>query len=424
MGTIDTAGADDDVRRLLADLEAAVRAGDRTLAHEIGSRIEAALMRRIEAARADAAAWADASLRRVAELLGEVDRTADRGPSRRMMAGAEAAGGAAAATGATVFPVWFGTNRTPAGDGFGGMRSKQTTFGVAMVSVPEAHRFGEVGSSWWTKLVRLDVRDDTLGVQRINRLTAAAFAADVAAAVQAGKTADGPPRALVFIHGFNVSFAEAAVRAAQLGVDLGVPGATAFFSWPSRGSLTAYAADEATIEASEAAIADFLAEFGRASGAEQVDVVAHSMGNRGLLRALQRIAADATRRTRVRFGQIILAAPDVDRDLFLDLAHLYPEHCDRCTLYASNRDTAVHASAWVHWGARAGYFEPYTVTAGVDTIAVPDFNVDLLGHGYFATADRLLHDIWNLLHHPAPPERRQGLLPMHLADGAAWRFRR
>jgi hypothetical protein len=257
------------VRRLLADLEAAVRAGDRTLAHEIGSRIEAALMRRIEAARADAAAWADASLRRVAELLDEVDRTADRGPSRRMMAGAEAAGG-----GATVFPVWFGTNRTPAGDGFGGMRSKQTTFGVAMVSVPEAHRFGEVGSSWWTKLVRLDVRDDTLRVQRIHRLTAAAFAADVAAAVQAGKTADGPPRALVFIHGFNVSFAEAAVRAAQLGVDLGVPGATAFFSWPSRGSLTAYAADEATIEASEAATSCRAA----ASGASGVEVEEEDMG--------------------------------------------------------------------------------------------------------------------------------------------------
>ena len=50
------------------------------------------------------------------------------------------------------------------------------------------------------------------------------------------------------------------------------------------------------------------------------------MGNRGPLRALLRIAADAETRGKVKFGQIFLAAPDIDRYLFLDLAHLYPEH--------------------------------------------------------------------------------------------------
>ena len=42
-----------------------------------------------------------------------------------------------------------------------------------------------------------------------------------------------------------------------------------------------------------------------------------------VLRALQRIAANAETRGKVKFGQIFLAAPDVDRDLFLDLARLY-----------------------------------------------------------------------------------------------------
>ena len=290
--------------------------------------------------------------------------------------------------------------------------------------VPEAHRFGEVGTSWWTKLRRLDLRDDTLRVQRIRTLGETDFFTEVSNAVKEARDPDGPPQALVFIHGFNVSFEEAAVRAAQLGVDLDVSGATAFFSWPSRGSVAAYTADEATIDASERAIADFLTDFGRRCGAERVDVIAHSMGNRGLLRALQRIAADAERRSEVKFGQIILAAPDVDRDLFLDLAHLYPEFCDRCTLYASNRDVAVHASSWVHWGHRAGYFQPYTVTAGVDTIAVPNFNVDLLGHGYFAAAERLLHDMWTILRHASPPGKRQGIEAMQLDNGGAWRFRR
>jgi pimeloyl-ACP methyl ester carboxylesterase len=101
------------------------------------------------------------------------------------------------------------------------------------------------------------------------------------------------PHALCFLHGFNVTFADAAIRAAQIGYDLKVPGATAFFSWPSRGSVAAYPVDEASIEASERAITDFLVDFTAHCGAEKVHVIAHSMGNRGLLRALQRIAAQA-----------------------------------------------------------------------------------------------------------------------------------
>jgi hypothetical protein len=74
----------------------------------------------------------------------------------------------------------------------------------------------------------------------------------------------------------------------------------------------------------------------RTARRRQVHVIAHSMGNRGLLRALQRIAANAGTRGKVKFDQVLLAAPDVDRDLFLNLARLYPEHAERTTLYASN----------------------------------------------------------------------------------------
>ncbi|MCY3015721.1 MAG: alpha/beta hydrolase [Planctomycetota bacterium] len=419
----------DELTRLLGELEAAVKAGDRARAHDVAGKIEGLILRNIEQERAKTEESYRRSLAKVVELLAIVDRPAParrRATDDRTLAGPNTARAMAAGEerSGRVFPVWFGTNREPLGDGFGNKRAGKTTLGVAEVYVPEAHRFGEVGTSWWTKLRRLDLRDDTLRVQRIHSLDVAAFFAQVDAAVKAARNPDGPPQALVFIHGFNVSFEEAAVRAAQLGVDLDVSGATAFFSWPSRGSVAAYTADEATIDASERAIADFLTDFGRRCGAERVDVIAHSMGNRGLLRSLQRIAADAERRSKVKFGQIILAAPDVDRDLFLDLAHLYPEFCDRCTLYASNRDVAVHASSWVHWGHRAGYFQPYTVTAGVDTIAVPNFNVDLLGHGYFAAAERLLHDMFTILRHASPPGRRQGIEAMPLDNGGAWRLRR
>jgi esterase/lipase superfamily enzyme len=328
-------------------------------------------------------------------------------------------------TNGVVYPVWFGTNRRP--DGRGGYTSErhaQTTLGRVLVHVPQAHRFGEIGNSFWQRLLRFDLRDDRLRVQEVATRGPDDFFAEVGEALAAAAASGDQPQALVYLHGYNTSFDEAAIRAAQIGFDLKVPGATAFFSWPSRGTVAAYPADEATIEASEGAIARFLKDFAAGCGNAKVNVIAHSMGNRGLLRALQRIAADAETRGGLTLGQVFLAAPDIDRGLFLDLAHLYPRFCERTTLYASDADLAVHASARLHDAPRAGYFRPYSVAPGIDTVAVPDFNLDLLGHGYFAQAEALLHDLFDLVRHGHPPERRQRLEPAFEDGVAFWQLRR
>lgn len=327
---------------------------------------------------------------------------------------------------AVLYPVWFGTNRKPlpGGGGFGTARDAKSHRGRVTVRIPRGHRFGETGSPWWKKLFRFDLRDDTLRLSELGLQDVDAFYAGIARAMREAESNAGASQALVFIHGFNVSFEEAAIRAAQIGYDLKVPGATAFFSWPSRGEVAAYPADEASIEASERAIADFLVEFAERSSAGTLHVIAHSMGNRGFLRALQRIAADADARSKVKFGQIFLAAPDVDRDLFTDLAYLYGQFAQRTTLYASARDLPVHLSAKLHDAPRAGYFRPYTVTRGVDTIAVPDFDVDLLGHSYFAQAEALLHDIFDLMRNDRAPAGRQRLRGAREDDVDFWRFDR
>jgi esterase/lipase superfamily enzyme len=66
---------------------------------------------------------------------------------------------------------------------------------------------------------------------------------------------------VIFVHGYNVSFEQAALRAAQIGFDLSVKGAMGFFSWPSQGTLGGYISDEASVEASEAAIMEFMTDF-------------------------------------------------------------------------------------------------------------------------------------------------------------------
>ena len=84
----------------------------------------------------------------------------------------------------------------------------------------------------------------------------------------------------------------------------------------------------------------------------------------------------------------------------------------------------MHLSAKLHDAPRAGYFTPYTVAAGVDTVAVPDFDIDLLGHGYFAQAEALLHDIHDLMRHDEPPVRRQRIVPTVHQDMSFWKLRR
>ena len=398
---------------LLTDLAAAVRANDHPRAQQLARTI-------LQQLATEAAGHASVE-RQVHELLAEPAAAGAPHELLDLDAFDTERGGMTQEDRDVVYPVWFGTNRKPAanGAGFTHERHATTTRGRVLVQVPHAHRFGETGNAFWKRLLRFDLRDDRLRVQEVAQRERNAFFAEIADAMRAARDGGSAPHALFFLHGFNVTFEEAAIRAAQIGCDLKVPGATAFFSWPSRGSVTAYPADEASIEASEQAITDFLVDFTTHCGAEKVHIIAHSMGNRGLLRVLQRIAANAQTRGKVKFGQIFLAAPDVDRDLFLDLAHLYPMHSERTTLYASDCDLPVHLSSKLHDAPRAGYFAPYTVAPGVDTVAVPDFDIDMLGHGYFAQAAGLLHDIYDLMRHDEAPGKRQRLSAA-LHEGASF----
>jgi esterase/lipase superfamily enzyme/GNAT superfamily N-acetyltransferase len=318
--------------------------------------------------------------------------------------------------------VWFGTNRKPndPGDpskGFSAQRDDRTHYGTCKVSIPTFQRFGSIGSSWWKRWLRWT--DDRYQLIERRGLGVHEFWRDIAASLH--ECDPHERQGLVFLHGYNVDFDEAAIRAAQLDIDLKVRGVTAFFSWPSCGTVLGYPTDESCIEASEPFIAEFLHDFVHRSGVERVHLIAHSMGNRGLLRALQRLAARLSQLSGVPFGQIILAAPDIDASVFAGLAELYARFSQRTTLYASPADRAISASRWIHGYPRAGLTPPVTVVPGVDTIEVPRFNVfELLGHRYYAEAEGLLHDIFDLIRRNADPEDRQRLSRAQTPEGLVY----
>jgi len=70
--------------------------------------------------------------------------------------------------------------------------------------------------------------------------------------------------------------------------------------------------------------------------------------------------------------------------------------------------------------ARAGYTPPVTIVPGIDTVEVTAIDLTFLGHGCFAEARDLLHDMHRLLIHNDPPEMRLGLQKAATADGQTY----
>jgi esterase/lipase superfamily enzyme len=308
------------------------------------------------------------------------------------------------------YRVWFATDRQPVPAStaivdYATERDRGVHYGACDVFIPDSHITASLGSPWWWRLLRRG--DDRLRIRRGVELGEDSFWRALRTQVDIAK--QGEKHAVVFIHGYNTSFRQAALRTAQLGVDLRIAGAMAFFSWPSNGSMFYYPGDEAAIEASEPAITDFLVAFADNAGAEAVHIIAHSMGNRGLLRAVAAIAATAQSRTGKPFNQIILAAPDVDSDVFARLATAYRDVCERTTLYVASKDWAVRASALLHRYARAGFIPPVTIVDGIDTIDASNVGLAGIGHSYFGDVKQVVGDIHELMQSGREPGKRFGI---------------
>lgn len=316
--------------------------------------------------------------------------------------------------------VWYGTNRAfvdpkNPSKGYSNERESDSSVlhvGSVICDVPNSRPVGTTGSGWVTRLIQgkddrikitdLYVDDEDLMFRQIARRL------ELASANQRS--------ILIYVHGYKNSFESAALRAAQLAIDLNVPGLTAFYSWPSRDAISEYNADEAAVETAEKHLMHFLVRMAKDTQASKVHIIAHSMGNRVLARVMQRILSDPETRD-IKFGQIILAAPDIDTQVFYELAQAYPKLSDRTTLYVSQKDKALEASAWSHSFSRAGYCPPVAILPPIDTVEVTNIDVSVLGHGYVAEAENVLFDIAMMIRQDTPPDKRPRLTSTRGDDG-------
>ncbi|AKC71241.1 hypothetical protein MB84_19880 [Pandoraea oxalativorans] len=294
------------------------------------------------------------------------------------------------------YPVMFGTTRKAlaGGNGFSDERDEALHYGRVFVTIPKNHRTGSLGSGLGTLLGY----DPKLTVGRFETVSSEAQFLDLAR--RELQPVIGPENGyvVVFIHGYNNSFDSAALRAAQFGADLDVPPNNLFlFSWAARSGVIKYTFDEATVDTSEVYFRTFLDTVARAASGRTIHIVAHSMGNRALLRVIASGVNSVSSDRSIRFGQIILASADVDRELFAQLAPNYLKVSDRTTVYLSPYDYAVAASDHVHDYPRVGCgTAPQVMVPGIDSI-VSTLPEDFPAHAYFAETLPLLTDIKNLI---------------------------
>jgi esterase/lipase superfamily enzyme len=235
---------------------------------------------------------------------------------------------------------------------------------------------------------------------------------------------DGGP-VILFVHGYNYSFERTCRRAAQLQRSLGERATLLTFSWPSNAEPTDYVPDQADVEWSVPLLAETLSSLGDRVGRQGLRLVAHSLGTRGVVQALQRLAAEDAGQVEVdlpKVDQLILLAPDFDAQTFVDLLPTLDPLVGRITLYASSNDTPLKLSRQLSGYPRLGEAGPYlTVVPGIETIDVSALGrYQITGHEYFYFHPVVTSDLVTLLITGGAAAERAGLRSRSRAGLRYW----
>jgi esterase/lipase superfamily enzyme len=304
---------------------------------------------------------------------------------------------------------------------YGGQRG---TFvrGIATVSIPASHQRGIVERP---SIYRFEFEEDESQHVVLSQANELGF--DEFYQAMDGQLAQASEKdLLLFVHGFNVDFDSAVRRTAQIAHDLEFPGVPVCYSWPSQGTMIGYPIDENNVTWTVSHLREFLVELSRRSGARSIDVIAHSMGNRAVTSAISQISLEHSGESLPMFGEVVLAAPDVDADHFRkELAPRLAMAAQHVTLYASSDDQALAASKHLHGGyPRAGESgENLVVVPDIETIDVSGIDLSLLGHSYYGSSESILRDLHALVRNGLTAHQRDGLISRQIRDATYWLLR-
>ncbi|MFK7738192.1 MAG: alpha/beta hydrolase [Pirellulaceae bacterium] len=271
--------------------------------------------------------------------------------------------------------------------------------GVARVSIPDSHEKGKMEKPSVFRLEFAESPDKHIMLQSVEvHDSPDDWFAGVSDQVRFATEREG----FLFIHGYNVKFGAAVQRTAQLAYDLNVVGPVMSYSWPSRGQLAGYAADESSVSWSSPKLEKLLVDLVAHTEIRQINIVAHSMGNRALMESIERLqlrggGVAGRRQGPKMLGTVIMAAPDVDAQIFESrYANALQSVADHATIYFTDDDLALQVSRRLHVSPRLG-LGALPNGAGVEAVHTGDQGIFSLGHSYYGSDPVVIDDMKQVL---------------------------
>jgi esterase/lipase superfamily enzyme len=261
---------------------------------------------------------------------------------------------------------------------------------------------------------------------------------------------------MLYVHGFNETFATSAFTAAELCHFFGREQVCSFFTWPASSTGNFLISYTTTTESAEYAVDHLkktLRMIAATPGVERIQLLAHSRGTAVLLNALRElmieaIAAGVNPADAYRIDNLVLLSPDIDVDIagqkitgFVsdpDLTRAWSDDTlprllnGRLTIYASPDDRALLVSRILFRSRnRVGQLRPEDISpemqtyfgnlGRVDLITFTGERTDLFGHSYFTTNPKVSSDLVQMIRFgkkPDDPERH-----LMRTGAATWEFR-
>ncbi len=321
-----------------------------------------------------------------------------------------------------IVPVLYATNRSlhdaPAADDLYTSGRGPVSFGSATVAL-STRKEGESPFADWSRWrPRLDAprhRNELLAVQPLEAHDFGMLLGDNAMRSSARAV-------LLYVHGFRRDFDIVAIETAALLYETGIDAVPMFFSWPSSNSVFGYTGDTTNMRWAAADLRDTLRYLLDQPAVNRVHVIAHSLGGRGLLEALDDLVRDDAARL-AKLGEMVLASPDVDSDLFRrDYLPVLRELGVRVTLYATDNDVPLQAAQRVNrykrlGDARAEIF----IDDGVETIVYSDVVTFLNSHDAVVEIGDVQADLHYLLGEGLGAGERPTLEAVDTERGRYWR---
>lgn len=214
----------------------------------------------------------------------------------------------------------------------------------------------------------------------------------------------------LYTHGFNIGFEKGCVRASLFQKSYELKGSFLYFSWPSDGSLTNYTHDEADLYWSVEPLRQTLNEMVLHFDAGNINLVAHSLGARGVMLALV-MMSQVAQLEKPLFNQVVLIAPDIDAGVFRQYLPLIKPLAKKITLYVSGNDNPLMLSRQVHGYPRLG--EPGEHLDGLMGIEIIDISENEMrsptGHIYHLYNNVVINDLNQLLNNDKLAAQRDNL---------------